>query len=315
MKFAVLMSLFSLFLFAQEGALPSFVPFVKESIIPYGGDVKYSDSSKEEGWFAGVYYQREIDRGRFEMNLEHTEIVYTDRSEEDLKLTNLTAVWTHYKGENNLFRYGGHYIDSNEAQSDRVLILIAGIKYYEGYDFDIGVDLFYSIYSKFAFDTNTTITDRGASFSNAPGTRMRTNRGLEVFQAEGSVGFVSGEEDDILGPFYTRLYLDLITPLTDNGMLLKDAYHSAGFTLRKVSGAWMAEMGGWIGEQVFGVRNGGFTVYNLPSEHRGGMNAAVHYSFIQSLGLRVGYIYERFKESGFEHAASHSVLGSVDYSF
>ncbi len=282
-------------------------------LIPHMGSVDYANSSKDKGWFTGIYYQTYMEEDYWEFSYERTEISYIDQSLGDLKQNDFTAVWTRYTDKNTLIRAGGHYIDSNEAPGDQVFIVFAGIKYFEGYDFDMGADAYYSSYSKYTYDTNSTLTGRGeSSFSGA---HSKRNKGLDMLQLTGSIGLGFGDYLSVWGSFYTKFHYDYIRPVTENGELLQDDYHSAGCILKNFNGSWTTEIGVWFGKQVFAVRNNGFMVYNLAEEHTGGMHASMHYKFEKQLGLRVEIVNENFREAGFNDASSQSVLGVLNYDF
>jgi len=262
----------------------------------YGGILDYADSSKDQGWFAGAYFQQSTLSDRLEFAYERTELSYVDAASADLKQNDFTAVWTHYLNGNYLFRVGGHYIDSSDGLSDGGYSLFAGVKYFEGYAFDVGVDAYYSHYAEYLADDLTT-------------------KGLDVLQFEPSLGAAFGDYSSIMGSFYAKLYYVYIKPDDEGYALLHANYHSGGISLTNYHGKWTTLLNGWMGKQVFAMRNGGFVMYNLTEEHRGGAELSVHYAFTEQLGIKVQYGYERFKESDHPDASSTVMSGYLDYRF
>lgn len=278
------------------GLMSSLLLHAESDMMIYGGSLDYSDSSKDNGWFAGAYFQQSWSADRLEFAYDRTEVNYADSTVSDLKQNDFTAVWTHYLDDHYFARFGGHYIDNNDDLSNEAFTIFAGVKYFEGYDFDLGVDVYYSYY------TNYTSEDLMA-------------KGLDVIQIEPGIGFTFGEYSSNIGSFYTKIYYDYIKPDNDGYSQLRNDYHSAGFLLKNFNGKWTTVIGGWFGKQVFAVSNEGFVVYNLLEEHKGGAEFSVHYAFSDQLGVKVQFGYESFKEIDYNDASSKALSGFLNYRF
>lgn len=268
----------------------------QSDMVLYGGVLKYADSSKDNGWFAGAYFQESSAEDRLELAYERTEVDYIDVDTSALKQNDFTAIWTHYLSSDYSIRLGGHYIDSSDTLSDGAYSLFAGIKYFEGYAFDMGVDGYYSTYDDYLSSDEVT-------------------KGLDVIQIEASIGFTFGQYDSSIGSFYSKFSYDLIRPDNEGLTQLSDSYHSAALSLKNFNGNWTTTVAGWVGKQVFAMRNEGFVMYNLNEEHRGGAEFSVHYAFSDHSGLKVQYGYERFKEPEFSKASSTALSGFLNHRF
>jgi len=248
----------------------------------YSGLIDYTDSNKDTGWFAGIFYENASVNNKIELNYERTEIDYlssvrqADSTLEDVEQNDFTAVWTHYFAKNYLFRAGGHYIDTNDKGTDEGYVLFGGLKYYEGYTFDMGVDFYYSDYTNFVHVDGT--------------------KGLTLYQIEPSIGYAFGDYKSNIGSFYAKAYYTFIDPDEVDDGLLEDTYHSGGVILKHFKGNWTNELGGWVGKQAFAVRNEGFTVYNLAEERQGGFHLSSMYAFSKNTSLKAQYAYESFEE-------------------
>jgi len=271
----------------------------ENSVSVYGGGIDYTDSVKDAGWFAGAYFQNSSLKNKIELDYERTEISYIDDTLEDIKQNDFTAVWTHFVGKNLLFRVGAHYIDSNDKDTDEAYTAFAGIKYYQGYDFDLGVDGYYSDYTNHE--------------------RADASKGLTVTQIEPSVGFSFGDYKSETGSFYLKTFYIYISPDTVEGGLLDDSYHSGGVQLKNFNGNWTNELGAWVGKQVFGVRHDGFTIYNLAEERKGGVPFSSQYAFSKKASLKLQYSYEKFDEADnnaiIKDASSNIFALFLNYSF
>lgn len=278
------------------GVLTASILQAQNSVSVYGGSLDYSDSAKDTGWFSGIYYQNSSLTDKLELAYERTEISYIDTATQELKQNDITAAWTHYLSSNYLFRVGGHYINSNDALTDNGFVVFTGLKYFQGFDFDMGVDGYYSEYTNYTYTSST-------------------QEGLTVVQVEPSIGFNFSDYLSPMGSFYLKVFYDYIAPDTKNTGTLNDTYHSAGFSLKNFNGSWSNEIGGWAGKQVFAVKNGGFSVYNLAEERKFGTYASVHYAFTKSTGLKIQYAYESFDEEGFSNASSQTLFAVLNHSF
>jgi len=278
------------------GLMVSLMLHAESNMMVYGGSLDYSDSSKDDGWFAGAYFKQSWSANSLELAYDRTEISYVDANVSNLKQNDFTVIWTHYLGDNYLTRFGGHYIDSNDDPSDEGFSVYAGLKYFDGYFFDAGVDLYYSNYTNYVSEDLMT-------------------KGLDVIQIEPSVGFSFGDYSGSIGSFYTKIYYDYIRPDNDGFSRLRNDYHSAGLLLTNFNGKWTTVLGGWIGKQVFAVRKEGFVVYNLSEEYKGGAEISVHYAFSGQLGIKVQYGYGKFKEINYDDASSDALSGFLNYRF
>ena len=257
-------------------------PKTTSTLSAYTGAIDYTDSNKDTGWFAGLYFQNASLENKLELNYERTEIDYLSAVKianptlEDVEQNDFTLAWTHYFASNYLFRVGGHYIDTNDELTDEGYVAFAGMKYYQGYKFDMGLDFYYSDYSNFVFTDGS--------------------KGLTLYQVEPSIGYAFGDYKSKLGSFYVKAYYTFIDPDEIENGLLEDTYHSGGVIVKNFNGNWTNEIGGWVGKQAFAVRHEGFTVYNLSEERQGGLHLSSTYAFSKSASAKLQYAYESFEE-------------------
>jgi hypothetical protein len=274
----------------------SMIVRAQSDVLLYGGLLDYTGTTKKSGWFSGAYLGQAWSDEYFELAYEHLSIDYVDDNITRLEQNDITAVWTHHLGSHYLTRAGVHYVDSSDDPSDGGYSLFAGVKYYEGYSYDLGVDVYYTYFDSFLSD------DQNAS-------------GLQVIQVEPSIGFAHGDHYSAIGSFYTKLYYDHIRPSNEGYSQLDDSYHSVGVTLRNFNGRWTTTLDGWLGKQVFAMQKAGFVMYNLAEEHSGGIEVSVHYVFSDVGGIKVQYGYNRFKEFDIGSASSSAISTFLDYRF
>jgi len=275
---------------AQSESTPVYV-----TVEPYAGVIDYSNSLKESGWLTGIYGSALSGKNKFELGYEYTELNFRDASR--LRQNDVTAAYSRFIGENYLGRMGAHHTITTDALSDGGTTLFGGVKYYEGLQFDTGVDVYYTRYP---------------DFLNAPG----HSGGLGVWQVSPTVGRSFGDYESSVGSFYGSLGYNYINPSDGAPAQLRDEYHSVTGLLSNYNGSWTTTLEAWAGRQAFGVRNGGFTVYNLAEEYHGGTQLSVNYALGVAASVKGLVSYQRFREPTNPLDSSVVVLGAFFiYSF
>ncbi len=280
---------------AQEPDLaPQAAPLLV-TVQPYAGLLDYDNSEKESGWLWGTYGSAYSGRHKLELGYEYTELWYHDSRV--LEQDDFTVVYTNYFDPSYLGRIGAHYVASTDVWSDGGRTLFGGLKYYEGLEFDAGLDVYYTHYP---------------DYPGAAG----TPRGLDIWQVSPSIGQAFGDFESTWGSFYARLGYVHIHPVDSDQLHLDSGYDSVQAALSNFNGAWTTAADVWVGTQVFGVRNDGFTVYNLAEEHRGGGRLAVSYVLGDAVSLKVSLAYERFREvQNDSDSGAATLVGFLSFSF
>jgi hypothetical protein len=98
--------------------------------------------------------------------------------------------------------------------------------------------------------------------------------------------------------------------------LSDDSYYSIDVDLRYYYGELDFKLGGWLGKQVFAVKNSGFVVYNLKEKYKGGVYGEVGYTFKNGLRVSLNIDYARYKEVDTNDSANQTVATfSIGYKF
>ena len=245
----------------------------------YGTYINYGGSGlKDYGWVGTGYLA--IGDGKehtFQLGYAYTKIKY--KNEPDLNQNDITVAYSNTNGilKNHTFTFGGHYISSDDELTDR--------------GFTLFFDGTHSSYSKtypYYFNWAGGI---GLYYTRYPNTVD-----FYTFQATPHATFRLFSD-------YRRgaLYLDLAgygihVDKSSRLGLSKSNYYSGEAALRYYYGNYDLKVGGWVGQQVFAVKKGGFVVYNLAEKYKGGAFAEVGYTFKNGLRLSFNAEYNRYKE-------------------
>ncbi len=260
------------------------------TIMPYSGYIKYGGgTTKNHGLVAGLYSSVKKGANKVELGLEHTKIYYSgSATRSKLDQSDLTFIYTHYKGYNLLYKAGFHYIASDDAQTDDGKIFMLGAQWYKYLKYNAGLDVYYSDYHK-------------------------SKPSLHIWQLNPHAGYNFGNYYSSIGSFYLQADYNYIHINDANAHALNNNYHSFGLSLSNYKGAWTTTISAWLGKRVFSVVNGGFTVYNLGEEYKGGVKLSVQKALSLKSYVKAQYEYSKFKDVSNAH--SHTFVISYSHTF
>ena len=262
----------------------------------YGTYIDYSGSNLKDYGYVGSAYLSFGD-GRehtFQLGYSYTKIKYLNAP--DLNQNDFTLVYSNTGGilKNHTFTFGGHYISTDDDLTDGGYTLFADATHYSysGYSFNWagGIGLYYTRYP------NTV------DFYVLQGTPHAT---FKLYS------------DNRRGALYLDLtgYAIHVDKSSQIG-LSKSNYYSGEAALRYYYGGYDVRVGGWVGQQVYAVKNGGFVVYNLTEKYKGGAFGEVGYTFKNGLRLSLAVGYNRYKELETDDDVDQTVVTlSLGYRF
>ena len=208
---------------------------LENSILPYGGQVKFdSKSVKDKGNFGGFYAKFLANGYKSELGYERISISYDDKTRKDLTQNDYTLIVTKYIGANYLVKAGMHYVDSSDITTDKTKTYILGVSRYELYKNDYGINLYYSSYGESSPSYNVT-------------------------QISPFYGINFGDYKSLLGSFYLKVTANYINLGDKPNFSSKKSFTLA---LNNYNGKLTTTIEGTIGKEVNAVKNGGFTLYN-----------------------------------------------------
>ena len=251
------------------------------TVMPYYAHIKYSNSIKSKADVIGLYSSLYNFPNKLELGLEHINIKYKNGMPE-LDQSDLTAIYTRYFGKNYYLKGGVHYIKGDDKPTDKGIVGIFGVNYYQYLKYNFGLDAYYSKYKHY------------------------TPKELKVLQLRPYVGYNFGDYNSKFGSFYLEAEFNYIKPNSASTFGFKKSYSSFGLNLKNFNGKWTTSVGGWVGKKLFAVDNGGFTVYNLGEVYKAGANASVGYAVAKDAHIDLKYSYSKFTE-GNKNAHSNTV--------
>lgn len=213
-----------------------------------------------------------------------TFIDYRDGSR--LEQIDVSGAYTHYF-TNTLLRLGGHVIESTDPLTDGGTVVFGSIGRYEPYRWSAGVEAALSRYPVYSDS-------------------LMSSRGLTVTQVSPSAGFSWGDGSGYRF-FYATVQGYFIRLSRDVGLGGRSFYStqaSLSYTYRSATLSGFL----WSGRQAFGVRQNGFTAYNLPELHTGGYGGSFRYVLTPKSAVTLGLYSERFRDIGFDDDLTSAVL-------
>jgi len=264
------------------------------TVMPYLGYIDYSGATqKQSAVVGGIYTSIYSAPSKWELAAEHTRIRY-DQGLPKLNQTDLTALYTRYRGYHWAYKIGAHYIDSTDKATDNAFTAILGINNYTYLQHNMGLDLYYTHYHNH---------DDATPWSS-----------MNVWQARPYAGFNFGNYTGKYGSFYLEAEYDAIVIPDASAKGYKSSYHSAGLSLSHYQGKWSQTLKGWVGQKIYSVNNGGFTVYNLGELYKGGLGASLSYSATPRTTFKLQYEYNRFENRGAK-AHSNTLVALISHTF
>lgn len=227
----------------------------------------HGTESKDDSYLAGVY-------AALGYGMEHLLEAETDtirksyRGQPALSQHDITVAYANFGIPHLKLRLGGHFVDSEDRYTDRGWVAFGGAEYYVANRWAAGLDGYFSKYPKFQDD-------------------------LEVVQLTPHVGVTFGQgphsvwSNDLRG-YWIHLNRDVDTLGNDFGSV----EDRLSFGWRR----WTFSIFGWVGKQIFAVRNDGFALYNMGEEHKAGYGADIAYAFSERYALKLRASREEFRD-------------------
>ncbi|HEC85571.1 MAG: hypothetical protein DRR19_17410 [Candidatus Parabeggiatoa sp. nov. 1] len=253
-------------------------------LLIYYAPIDYRDSTyRDEGKITGIYGAFRPEPGYvWEGAVENINLSY--QSLDDLDQTDITLAFTRQKQNRHAYRMGFHSISTTHIETDSSVTWFAGFNRYHPYDDLYGGTLYY---------TRHPDSDR------------------QVWQFVPKVQKYLG---DIIttGTFLIEGKLNLINVLEEGN---SDTYFSAEGDITWYYRSFQLMVGAWAGEQIYAVRNDGFTVYNLPYKHTGGFKFQAGYAVTNNTSIKLGIAQELVTETDGVKSDVTIYMLSLGYTF
>lgn len=252
------------------------------SSVIYGTPLIYNNSSvKDNGYFTGVYFSYKTLNllNLFETAIDHTYIKYKDNTH--LNQNDFTFAYTNYMIREIKLKVGAHYISSDDKNTDKGFVIFGEITKYRLYQWNYGLEMYFSRYKDYP-----TIK----------------NKGLNVYQINPKFGFYLGNYYKG-GRYYIQIkpyYIHLSEDLTG---VNKNSFSTEGLLSYFIKN-WTISLKGYVGDQAFPVRDGGFTVYNLSEKRKYGFGGSVKYILSRNFSLTLSAFRDYFNDIGTNKTAS-----------
>lgn len=245
-----------------------------------GEQIYRGETYKDLADMRGLHLGAEFDSGHFlEAEMDFISIKYSDASA--LNQTDSTIAYGNRSHAGLGVRCGGHFISSGDQSADGGRSLFGGVSWRGSERWDTGIELCMSQYPGFTnglgvaqltFDCGLILWKEGERY-------VRNQTLVCLINIAGAVGVDSAE----------------CLSVEDRVVLTLDDLQLAVY--------------GWAGEQMFAVRNEGFSVFDLAEMHRGGYGAEVGLFRQARLSWIIRYGHELYDQAdGVERLSSDQVM-------
>ncbi len=283
MKRIILFLLLSLSVFADS----------RITIVPYLGSGSYNSSLTDKDTLIGLYSIMKEDTHSVELSIESKNMNYADGSK--LNQINLTGSYKTTLDKSINVNTLLHYISNNQESDGTLITLLEAENTYKK-NLVLGVQVAYSFYNENTLAKN-------------------------MLQIKPSIKFNYGRRDSKWGTIHPKISFYYIKPLSTN-KTLESSYFSTELGFTHAKGSFISTASIWFGEQVYAVRDNGFTIYNLNELHNSGYRLSSRYSINKDLGVKLSYSNEDYKTFnlttdtlGSEEESINRILLVADFSF
>lgn len=250
------------------------------TIMPYHLPIIYKDSGvRENSSLTGVYGSFEPDLNhKFELAFDYSDLNYISNFK--IKQYDFTFAYTNESSPEEKFRFGGHYIISDDALTDQAYVLFAGVSKYRFQSWDASLDVYYTNYNNYSPSFNAI--------------QLSPSFGLTFPFSRTQGIYIYSSADYIM--------------LNKSILSIKRNYFSLQETLTYYNNRFSISAYALFGEQKFAVRQKGFLVYNVSDLMKNGYGISVTYSFTQNFFLKGGIEYDKFDEEAYGTSATSTKL-------
>lgn len=237
----------------------------------YGGPLIYQSSQiKKSGYSGGLYGYFGIGKYHsMQAEYDNTLINYKDGTQ--LKQNDFTFLYNNFSIPQLKLQFGGHYISTTDPSTDDGFVILGSVQFYKTYLWNMGMTVYFSNYEN-------------------------GNPSFQVCQFSPKIGIGSVQLNSTTYIYMeTQFHAIVLSRLLEGS---KRQYYSLEQAVVFTGANWSLRGNGWIGEQMYAVRNGGFTVYNLPEREKGGFGASFRYVSSKKSAITFGLNYQAFQDMG-----------------
>lgn len=262
----------------------------------YATYLNFSGSEvKDDGWaLTGYLAFRDGYNHALEFGLSQTHVNYKNEATlahrrnspltqnvSDIDQTDFTFVYTNTNQllRNHTFKFGFHYINSDDELTDQGKIFYFQGTYFQPGSWNAGLEMAYSIYNDSPVDLNVL--------------QIRPHYGF-YFAALGKRLYSESR-------FY-YIHLDEYI-----GNTLKNNYSFEQLFSTYVGQADF-KLSGWVGQQIFAVKNEGFVVYNLSDRYLGGVEFEAGYKVTDNLRAAINISQQWLEHAEYNDKASQTIF-------
>ncbi len=183
-------------------------------------------------------------------------------------------------------RAGGHLVSNSDPYTDQGWLAFGGAEYFVANCWAAGIDGYFTQYPKFQTQ-------------------------LEVAQLTPHLGITFGQSEHPIWNNDLRGYWIYV-----NSFGGRHHYFSVEDRLSLSWQHWTLATFGWVGQQLFAVRNDGFALYNLGEVHKAGVGAEVSYAFSPHFTITLRANHETFQDLAITpYASSDMYLAMLRFKF
>jgi len=241
------------------------------TLVPYMEKSSYKNNYKHSSSVNGFYTKFSTKQYSLELNYENTSLDYNSTLT-NYTQTDYTFSYSLYLSKNYRLKTAYHNMSGDSKQNISAKVYSLGLQYLKKRSFDLGVDLTYSDYSK-----SESVND--------------------VYQTNTYARVTFGDYKSLMGKYIVKLDVSFIHPKSlDSNSTLSSSYTSYGLSLKQFKGDFINSIGTWGGEQIYAVKDNGFSIYSLNELYNSSYYISSRYAVSENMGITFSYKVEKFND-------------------
>jgi len=242
---------------------------LETTLVPYMEQANYTNSYKNSSTINGLYTKFKEPEYIIELDYETMSL---ENNITTIKQTDYTLSYSYFLRDNYQLKTTYHQMSNDANLSSSAKVYLLGVKYFKRNSFNLGLDISYSSYDKTALAT-------------------------EIYQLTPSLAINFGDYKSTMGKYIVKVETNIIYPksIDTNNTNVKDCA-SYTISLTQFKGDFINKVSFYTGEEIFAVKDNGFSINNYNELYTSGYALSTRYSIYEDLGIFLSYKRDNFTE-------------------
>jgi len=237
------------------------------TLVPYTAKDSYTNSSNKSSKINGFYTKFKEPNYSIELDYETMSL---ESNSTTTKQTDYTLAYAYFIKNNYKIKTLYHQISNNAKTNSKVKAYLLGVEFYKKSIFNLGINLSYSSYDE-------------------------TSLAKEVYQTSPYFKISFGDYKSTMGKYVLKLDANGLYPKAQDTNTTSIKNNSSfGISLQQFKGDFSNMFSYYKGEEIFAVKDNGFSINNLNQLYTSGFSLSTRYRIYDDMGIKLLYKSDKF---------------------